>query len=275
MESGNDSSQGRPRPNPVRIESRIPSSQIRDADQKDTDYSFRKSGSGFGNPVEPILEEIVNPTVDDSERKRPVLANMRLTSSIGLVIFVELFVIGITVPAIGQLFTLHAILGYMLIPPLIFKMFSTGFRFLKYYTKDPKYSLAGPPHTLLRIAAPFLVLATALLFVSGIALMVVGPYAASAASWKQIHQASFILWFGLTALHVVSYIPRASYQFFGDLGLRSFGSFKFSKVKVRGRNARLTVIAIALGSGLLLALALYTTISPWVKLFGAGLGVGH
>lgn len=260
----------------MRIESRIPSSQVGNSpEQIAPNGRPLYVSSSSSSPVAPILEEIVNPTGDDKEPKRTVLANMRLTSSIGLVIFVELFVIGITVPAIGQLFTLHAILGYMLIPPLIFKMFSTGFRFFKYYTKDPKYKAAGPPHTLLRIAAPFLVLATTLLFVSGVALMVVGPYSQSAVSWKQIHQVSFVLWFGLTALHVVSYIPRASYQFFGDMGLRSFGSLKFSSLAVRGKNARLTVMAIAVGSGLLLALALYTTIAPWTKLFGAGLGVGH
>ena len=265
----------RPRPNPMRIESRIPSTQSANLNKGASNEEPRLSHSGPANPIAPILEEIVNPTGDDNEPKRSVLANMRLTSSIGLVIFVELFVIGITVPAIGQLFTLHAVVGYMLIPPLIFKMFSTGFRFLKYYTRDPKYNSAGPPHTILRIAAPFLILATALLFVSGVALMIVGPYAASAASWKQIHQASFILWFGLTALHVVSYIPKASYQFFGDIGLKTFGPFKFSKLKVRGRNARLIVIGTALGAGLVLALALYSTIGPWIKLFGAGLGVGH
>ncbi|MDA8025067.1 MAG: hypothetical protein M0T78_00790 [Actinomycetota bacterium] len=274
MESSSDSSQMRPRPNPVRIESRIPSSQIGDPDHPSSNER-PIYGGGSVTPITPILEEIANPSGDDKEPKRSVLANMRLTSSIGLVIFVELFVIGITVPAIGQLFTLHAVVGYMLIPPLIFKMFSTGFRFFKYYTKDPKYNAAGPPHTLLRIAAPFLVLATAVLFVSGVVLMIVGPASQSAANWKQIHQASFILWFGLTALHVVSYIPRASYQFFGDLGLKSFGPLKFSSLAVRGKNARLTVIALAIGVGLVLAFSLYSTIGPWTKLFGAGLGVGH
>ncbi|KJF16522.1 hypothetical protein [Acidithrix ferrooxidans] len=252
------------RPPIVRIESRISTGLERTP----------ISGNGLSEPlhpaIAPIVEEIFHPEIDDQGPKRAVLANTRLTSSIGLLIFLELFVIGITIPVVGQLFTLHAIIGFMLIPPLLFKLVSTGYRFFRYYSGAPRYKAAGPPHTLLRVAAPLLVLSTVALMASGVVLMVIGPTASAMNTWKGIHQASFVVWFALTAMHVVSYLPRAVYQMGGEIRLPAIGSFQFSSVRLKGREARLIVVLIAIIFGIVVVSLGYGSIAPWVHLFQTG-----
>ncbi len=220
--------------------------------------------------IESLIDEMTHPQKDDAEPKRSVLANTRLTSLVGLIVFVELFVIGITVPAIGKLFTLHAIIGYMLIPPLILKLGSTSYRFAQYYLRNPRYYRAGPPHPLLRIAAPLLVLATVALMVSGVMLMVVGPYSASVQTWRGIHQASFIAWFALAAVHIAVYFPKALYQGGGELGLRSWGRLRFSRVRPRASRLRVVVALAFLLGGVVVVAVGYRYIGPWHQVLAQG-----
>ncbi len=217
--------------------------------------------------VETVLEEMITPSRDDQGPKRRVLANTRLTSLIGLVIFVELFLIGITVPAIGQLLPYHVILGFALIPPLLIKLVSTSYRFARYYTRSPRYYAAGPPQMLLRIAAPLLIIATIALFGSGVELMLKGPTALSTQTWRGIHQASFVIWFALAAVHIVSYFPKALYQGGRDLGLRRLGMIHFSAARVAGSGGRILVAVAVVLFGVLLAALGYHTIAPWQHFF--------
>ncbi|MDA8263556.1 MAG: hypothetical protein M0Z47_12085 [Actinomycetota bacterium] len=217
--------------------------------------------------VENVLEEMITPGRDDQGPKKRVLANTRLTSLVGLVIFVELFLIGITVPAISQLLAYHVILGFALIPPLLIKLTSTSYRFVRYYTRNPRYYAAGPPQMLLRVAAPLLIISTIALFGSGVELMLKGPTAFSTQTWRGIHQASFVIWFALAAIHIVSYLPKAVYQGGRDLGLRSLGMIRFSAARVSGSGGRILVAIAVVLFGVLLAAWGYHTIAPWQHFF--------
>ncbi len=217
--------------------------------------------------VENVLEEMITPGRDDHGPKRRVLANTRLTSLVGLVIFVELFLIGITVPAISQLLPYHVILGFALIPPLAIKLVSTSYRFARYYTRNPRYYAAGPPQPLLRIAAPLLVISTIVLFGSGVELMLKGPTALSTQTWRVIHQASFVIWFVLAAFHIASYLPKAVYQGGRDFGLRHLGRIRFSALRVSGSGGRILVAVAVVLFGVLLAALGYHTIAPWQHFF--------
>jgi hypothetical protein len=80
-----------------------------------------------------------------------VRGNARLTASLGLVLFVLLFLEGVTILRIRQLITWHVFVGLLLIPVVLAKIASTGYRFLRYYRGDAAYVAKGPPTFLLRV----------------------------------------------------------------------------------------------------------------------------
>jgi hypothetical protein len=141
----------------------------------------------------------------DADRLGGVAGNERLTAEAGAVLFVLLAVLGVTIPAVGQLIYEHVFLGMLLIPPVLLKVATTGYRFVRYYTGDAAYRRAGPPAPLLRAIAPLVVLSTIAVFGTGVMLLVLGP---SAGVWRGLHQAAFVAWFALTSVHVLAYMWR-------------------------------------------------------------------
>jgi hypothetical protein len=123
-----------------------------------------------------LVRRLAAPGAGVGERNQPA-ANERLTAAAAAALFVLIFVEGLTLLRIGSLMTMHVIVGLILVPPVLIKLGSTGWRFLRYYTGHPDFVRKGPPARLLRVLAPFLVLTTVVLFASGIALVVVHrPY---------------------------------------------------------------------------------------------------
>lgn len=132
--------------------------------------------------------------------------NERLTALTASVLFVLLAAEGVTILRMSTLLTAHVFIGMVLIPPLLLKLSSTGYRFVRYYSGDRAYRAAGPPVTPLRILAPVLVLLTVVLFASGIALVETGSRHGS--TLFQIHKFSFILWIVVAAIHILYYLAR-------------------------------------------------------------------
>ena len=130
--------------------------------------------------------------------------NRLLTAQTGAVLIVLLAVIGITILRMGQLVSVHMFVGMMLIPIVLLKMSSTGYRFARYYTFDPSYRRAGPPAPLLRIIAPMVLLSTIAVFVTGVILMIEGP--SGRGTLSELHKLSFIVWIAFTALHVIGHL---------------------------------------------------------------------
>ena len=60
--------------------------------------------------------------------------NELLTSLTGAILIVLLAVIGLTIIALHQLLSVHLFVGLVLVGPLLLKMGSTGYRFVRYYT---------------------------------------------------------------------------------------------------------------------------------------------
>jgi hypothetical protein len=133
-----------------------------------------------------------------------VEGNARLTSSAAVVLLILLAAEGLTLPAIHALLRPHVYIGFALIPPVALKLGSTFYRFTRYYTREPAYQQKGPPPALLRMLGPVVVLSTALLLASGVALLFFTRV------WQQrmltVHKASFILWFAAMTVHVVAHI---------------------------------------------------------------------
>jgi hypothetical protein len=99
----------------------------------------------------------------------------------------------------------HIFLGLLLLPPVALKLASTGWRFLRYYTRNTLYRHEGPPRLLLRMLAPLLVASTLTLFGSGVALIVVGH---DGGLLLTVHAVSFGVWGVLMIGHVLAYIAR-------------------------------------------------------------------
>ena len=71
--------------------------------------------------------------------------------------------------------TAHYVLGLLVVPPVVLKLGSTGYRVLRNYTGSAAFRLAGPPPVVLRfITGPILVVATVATLVTGIELWLVG-----------------------------------------------------------------------------------------------------
>src|ERR1035437_1314491 len=118
--------------------------------------------------------------------------NERLTAATGAMLIALLAVLGVTILRVRPLLSVHLFVGMLLIPPVMLKMGTTGYRFVRYYTADPAYRSKGPPEALMRALAPLVVLTTVIVFASGVALLFVGPD--SRGTLLPIHRVSFIAW---------------------------------------------------------------------------------
>ena len=170
--------------------------------------------------------------------------NERLTAEVGAVLSVVLAALGLTIPLVHSLIREHVFLGMLLIPVVLLKMASTGYRFVRYYTNDPAYRAAGPPRPLLRAIAPLVVLSTVVVFASGVLLLVVGVRNGPVGL---VHKASFIVWFGVTAIHVLAYVRRVPRLASAD--------FRAASEQIGGSFARRAAVGAALAAGLVLAAA--------------------
>ncbi len=101
--------------------------------------------------------------------------NLRLTALTGAVLLVLLAVEGFTLLSLRAMLSWHIFVGILLVPVVLLKLGSTGYRFFRYYTHRPDYVRAGPPPLLLRLLGPVVVLSTLALLATGIALIAVGP----------------------------------------------------------------------------------------------------
>ena len=183
--------------------------------------------------------------------------NERLTSLTGAVLLVLLGLIGITVLQVRALLPEHLLLGFVLIPPLSLKMFSTGYRFVRYYAGDSLFRRAGPPRLMLRLIAPIVVLSTVALFATGLELWAFGLRFGSI--WVAAHKLSFLIWLTFTLIHAFSYFDKSADAVATELS---------GKARDRALAPRSLVVG-SLVAGIVLALASLAYASPFVY-FGEG-----
>lgn len=189
--------------------------------------------------------------------------NERLTGVVGGVLIVLLAVIGVTIIRLGQLLSVHLFVGVLLIGPLILKLASTGYRFARYYTANPRYKRKGPPPLPLRLIAPIVVLSTLVVFASGVALLFVGL--SSRGTLLPIHKVSFFVWVAFTAMHVLAHLPTVLGALQADyLPPARGGGFGGRYRDANGRAGRAISLASALVLGLVLALLAIPQFGPWL-----------
>jgi hypothetical protein len=133
------------------------------------------------------------------------IGNSRLTALTGSVLLVLLAAEGATLVSLSTFVSWHIFIGMLIVPVVGLKLVSTGWRFIRYYTHKEDYVRAGPPHPVLRLIGPVVVLSTAGLLASGVALAALGP---GGSFLLLLHKASFVAWLGALGIHVLGHILR-------------------------------------------------------------------
>ena len=184
--------------------------------------------------------------------------NEELTAITGLILILLFVVIGVTILRIRQLISIHLFVGLLLLGPVVLKMASTGYRFVRYYTRDPIYRHKGAPELPMRLIAPIVVLTTVAVFISGIVLLFVGP--AHRGSLVLIHKVSFIVWAVFVGIHILGHVR----DYFG-------GALHAVPRTPSGASAggagRVISIAGAIVAGLVLAIVLIPEFGVWTAHF--------
>lgn len=184
-----------------------------------------------------------------------VAGNARLTAANAVVLLVLLAAEGFTVLGVRQMLTPHVFIGMVLIPPVLLKTGSTMWRFARYYSGAPGYRRKGPPPILLRLLGPVVVVLTLVLLASGVLLMFVGQ------SWMslllKVHKASFVLWFGAMAVHVLWHVAEVA-----RLAPRDW--LRQGRREVSGAAARQWGIAVSMAFGAVLGVLLLSRVGPWL-----------
>ena len=134
--------------------------------------------------------------------------NEQLTAVAGILLIVFLAVEGATLLNLRALLTVHAFVGMFLLPILLLKLGSTGWRMASYYLGREDYVRRGPPAFPLRVVvAPVVIASTIALFGTGIYLLAVHEVQGTAVG---LHKASFVVWFVATSIHVLARLVRMS-----------------------------------------------------------------
>jgi hypothetical protein len=179
--------------------------------------------------------------------------NEILTNATAAVLTILLVAEGVTIIRMRGLVTVHMFVGMVLIPPVLLKLGSTGYRFARYYTRSVAYREKGPPLLALRLLAPVLVVGTVVVFVTGVDLLLLGNRSRQV---LEIHKVSFIVFGVVFAVHFLAHVPRV---------LRSL-QFDWRAIRRRavpGAGARAMLVVASVGGGVALALSLLATITGW------------
>jgi hypothetical protein len=156
----------------------------------------------------------------------------------------------------------HVFVGSVLIPPVLLKTGSTLYRFARYYTGDPEFRRKGPPQLVLRLLGPVVVVLTAGVLGTGVALMFAGGgWRSSLLFW---HKASFVLWFGAMTVRVLGHLAETARFAPRDWLGRTRRS-------VAGAGLRRWLLAVSIVGGLVLASYLVGRAGGWLPSASPGL----
>jgi hypothetical protein len=216
-----------------------------------------------------VVDELVATAAGRAHRDDPArgrtggpAGNARLTSWTGLVLLVLLAVEGATLLALHQTLGVHILIGTLLVPPVLLKSATTGWRVVRYYIGDRDYVQAGPPPLALRLLGPLVVITSLAVLGTGLALIAMGsdglralvPAAGTQLSMVTLHQVSFIAWFVVMAVHVLARTVPA---------LRILSSRGARSRPVPGGGGRLVTLALSLAAGLVLGVVVLHASSWW------------
>ena len=177
--------------------------------------------------------------------------NERLTAATAVVLLVLLALEGLTLLGIRQFLKPHIFLGLLLIPPILLKLASTGWKMTRYYRGSAEYVRRGPPAPLIRmVVAPVLVVSTIVLFATGIAAAALGQRGLLLG----LHKLSFIVWVGAMSIHVLTRVLMLP---------RLLASDWWRRDPLGGRRARQLLLTGTLIAGLGVAVLTLPAVDHW------------
>ncbi len=186
------------------------------------------------------------------------VGNERLTAAVGLLVLAPVVVEAATVLlGVHTFMSLHVFVGLALIPAVVLKLASTGWRFARYYTRSSAYVAQGPPQIAMRLLAPLFVTATVVLFGSGVAMGLLHGHALQIA--RRLHGPASVVWLVLLGVHVLVYLKRA---------LRSAAedARPGNRQPARGTAARAYALAAVVVCGLVVGGATVSAQHRWIDL---------
>lgn len=199
---------------------------------------------------------IASPPEEAAPAGAGVDGNARLTSVTGVLLLALLALEGVSILSVRQMITLHVFVGVLLLGPVLLKSGSTVYRFPRYYTGAAAYRAKGPPHLLLRILGPILIVSSLSVLGTGIALLGVEPSRSDAL--LTAHQVSFAVWFAVTTVHVLGHLYAAVRSSWAELR-------RPPNTLAARRRVRFALIAVALLLGVGAAAALLPSAAPWTN----------
>jgi hypothetical protein len=195
--------------------------------------------------------------LDRASRVNPG-GNERLTAAVGLLVLAPVLVEVVTILlGVHTFMSLHVFVGLALIPAVLLKLASTGWRFARYYTRSRAYMAQGPPQIVMRLLAPLFVTATIVLFGSGVAMGLLHGHALQLA--RRLHGPASVIWLLLLGLHVLVYLGRAVSSTAQD-------ALPAKRRPLRGTTGRAYAVATVVICGLVLGAATVPAQHRWVDL---------
>jgi hypothetical protein len=200
-------------------------------------------------------------TPDRESRVNPH-GNERLTAAVGLLVIVPVLVeIATILLGVHTFMSLHVFVGLALIPAVLLKLASTGWRFVRYYTRSHGYVALGPPQLAMRLLAPLFVAATVVLFGSGVAMGLLHGHALELA--RRLHGPSSVVWLVLLGLHVLVYLRRA-------LSRTAQDALATKRAPLPGTSARVAALALVVICGVAVGAATVPAQHRWVYIRRGG-----
>jgi hypothetical protein len=184
-----------------------------------------------------------------------VEGNEKLTAMTGAVLLAGFAVEGFTILGVRRMLFLHFFVGLLLIGPVLLKIASTLYRFVRYYAGSAPYVRKGPPSPVLRLLGPLVILTSVAVIGTGVMLAVAGP---GSGQWLFLHKASFVLWFGVMTIHVLNYAPRLPRMLAARPGGRASG-----KSELFSGSGRWLALAVSLAIGIVIAALASHLSSKW------------
>jgi hypothetical protein len=220
-------------------------------------------GSSTAPGVSRALGEVVASAAGAELRRDPVAprtggpaGNAQLTAWTGLLLLVAFVAECFTLLSLHAMLNAHFFIGGILIPLVLLKTGTTGWRIARYYIGSSPYREAGPPPLLLRALGPLVVLSGLSVLGTGLALIPLGnaSYNAIVTVAGQridpltLHKLAFVFWLVVTGAHVLARTVPA-------IQLAGIGADEGRRVPGRRVRAIATVatLAVCVGTGVVVS----------------------
>jgi len=218
---------------------------------------------------EPIAD-VVDTAMGSAHRADPVLptsggpaGNARLTAWAGMVLLALFVVECFTLLGLQQMISMHILVGTVLVPLVLLKTATTGWRIVRYYTGAAVYRKAGPPPMLLRLLGPLVVVTGLAVLGTGLALVPLGDasfnslftVAGQRVDPFTLHKVAFVLWLVVTGAHTLARLVPAAMLVAG----------KTSRTAVEGGASRLLILVVTLALGVGAAVVVLHASDSWTN----------